>query len=216
MVSRVSLANEARIEAARLITEIGREVRATRINAGTSQRAAGARMGLSHSQLGRIERGELRNLTLQQACRAARAVGLRPIVRLIPDADPALDAGQLALLGRLRRVLPSGAVLHTEVPLPLNGDRRAWDATVALDHVVAFEAETRLNNAQALERRIALKLRDGRVDVAILVAADTRWNRTFLDLHREALRTRFPLDSREILGALRLGKAPRARGILVL
>jgi hypothetical protein len=135
---------------------------------------------------------------------------------LIPDADPALDSGQLALLARLRRILDPGLVVRTEVPLPLAGDRRAWDAVVELETVVGIEAETRLTDAQALERRLALKQRDGRMGIVILLVADTRANRRFLEFHRENLRSRFPLDTRELLAALRAGKAPRASGILVL
>jgi hypothetical protein len=95
------------------------------------------------------------------------------------------------------------------VPIPIHGDRRAWDA-------IAVEAETRLRDIQALERRIALKQRDGGVDVVILLVNDTAANRRVLAAHREALRARFPLDGRAILAALRAGRAPQDSGIVVL
>ncbi len=171
---------------------------------------------MSHSQFGRIERGAIKQLTIDQLSRASAAVGLRLIARAVPDGDPALDAGQLALLGRLRRVLPEGVLLHTEVPLPIPGDRRAWDAVVRLDQLVAIEAETRVRDVQALDRKLALKERDGYIDRLILLIADTKSNRAFLETHREALRSRFPLDSRALLACLRARRAPDANGILFL
>jgi len=43
---------------------IGDEIRQARLNAGLSQHAAGLAVGMSHAQLGRIERAELRALTV--------------------------------------------------------------------------------------------------------------------------------------------------------
>jgi transcriptional regulator with XRE-family HTH domain len=211
-----------RLDAARSVTrsvrvEIGREIRMARVSAGVSQREAGARVAISHAQLGRIERAELREVTVDQLSRACSAVGLRLIVRAVPDADPAVDAGQLALLGRFRSVLPPGFHVRTEVPLPLRGDRRSWDGVVRLRGVeVAIEAETRLRDVQAVDRRCALKMRDGGVDRLILVLSDTPHNRRMLEAHREAIRETFPLDGREVLRSLRAGLAPGANGIVVL
>jgi hypothetical protein len=67
-----------------------------------------------------------------------------------------------------------------------------------------------------VERRLALKLRDGGVDVLILVVADTAWNRRVVREHREALRGQLPLDSRDVLAALRVGRLPAANGLLFL
>ena len=59
--------------------------------------------------------------------------------------------------------------------MPIAGDLRAWDAVITLaGRRAGCEAETAgLTDIQALERRLALKLRDGDVDVLILVVADT-------------------------------------------
>jgi hypothetical protein len=81
---------------------------------------------------------------------------------------------------------------------------------------IAIEAETRLRDLQALERRCQLKLRDGDVDRLILVVSDTANNRGMLDAYREVLRGTFPLDGRQIIPALRAGRAPAANGIIVL
>jgi hypothetical protein len=157
---------------------------------------------MSHAQFGRIERGELLQLTVDQASRACAAVGLRLAVRTYPDGDPVADRAQLALLGRFRACLPEHARWLSEVPIPIQGDRRAWDAiSIVAGFRFAVEAETRLRDIQALERRIALKQRDGGVDVVILLVNDTAANRRVLAAHREALRARFPLDGRAILAA---------------
>lgn len=130
---------------------------------------------------------------------------------------PAIDSGQLAMLERLRRLLPNLPPLATEVPFPNPGDPRAWDAMTRLEgRRVAFEAEARLRDAQALDRWCQTKLRDGAADVLILVVSDTAHNRAFLAEHREALRSTFPLDGRQILRALRAGTAPHQNGLLVV
>ena len=172
---------------------------------------------MSRSQLGRIERGELPRVSLDQACRAAAALGLSLSVQAYPDGDPVRDAGHRRLESRLRIVVPPGAGWQAEVPMPIPGDRRAWDVVVTIaGRRAGCECEQRLGDLQALERRIALKLRDGAADVLILVVADTAANRRVLRQHREELRGLLPLDSREILGAFRAGRLPGANGILIL
>ncbi len=172
---------------------------------------------MSHAQWGRIERGQIRSLTIDQATRAAMAVGLRLVARTFPDGDPVRDAGQLALLERFRTRLPPGVRWDTEVPLPIPGDRRAWDAMLALDGQRAgCEGETKLLDIQALERRLALKFRDGGVDVLLLLVADTAANRRVLSVHRPALRALLPLDGRQVLRSLRDGRIPSANGLIVI
>ncbi len=63
---------------------------------------------MSRSQYGRVERGELNLLSIEQACRAAAAVGLELSVKTFPNGDPVRDAGQLRLLERFRALLPGG------------------------------------------------------------------------------------------------------------
>ena len=156
-------------------------------------------------------------MSVDQLARACSAVGLRLIVRAVPDGDPAMDAGQLALLERFRKLLPAGTTFRTEVPLPLQGDRRSWDGVALLEgRDVAVEAEARLRDVQAIDRRCTLKRRDGNVDRMILLVADSAHNRGMLELHREDLRSSFPLDGRQILPLVRQGRAPSASGIVVL
>jgi hypothetical protein len=172
---------------------------------------------MSHAQFGRIERGVLEDLTVAQASRAGLAVGLRLASRYYPDGDPVRDRAQLAVLERFRRRLPPGADWWTEVPLPIAGDRRAWDALLRLaGRRAGCEAETRITDVQSLERRLALKLRDGGADILILLVSDTRWNRGVLAAHREALRALLPLDGRDVLRSLAGGQLPAGNGLIVL
>jgi hypothetical protein len=217
VASRNSILADTRLEMRRVEAELGREVRNARVSAATSQEIAGRRVGMSHAQFGRIERGELKELTIDQAGRACAAVGLRLLVRVVPGGDPALDAGQLAVLERFRRQLPKTLPMGTEVPLPIPGDLRAWDGFIRIGDIsIGVEAEARIRDAQAVDRRCALKKRDGGVDMVILLVADTASNRRMLGLHREGLRSSFPLDTRQIMAALRMGRAPSAGGIVVL
>jgi len=217
MPLRTTMDEDGRRLADRIRRQVGEELRAARRASGLSQRTAAAAVGMSHAQFGRMERGELEELSFEQACRAGLAVGLRLGSRYYPDGDPVRDRGQLALLDRFRRHLPSEARWHTEVPLPIQGDRRAWDALLRLDgRRAGCEAETRITDLQALERRLALKLRDGGVDLMLVLVSDTSWNRAVLALHREALRALLPLDGREVLRRLARGRLPDANGLLVL
>ena len=105
----------------------------------------------------------------------------------------------------------------TEVPLGRRGDPRAWDAQCRpARRIVAIEAEMRLSDLQALDRRVALKRRDGDLDLVILLVADTVGNRRAIVAHRDSLRASFPLDTRAVLAALRAGQAPTSSGIVIL
>lgn len=217
MPVRRDLRHEARYVARRIGESFGQEIRTARLGAGLSQRSAGAAAGISHTHWGRVERGLVPNLGLGLACSVAAVVGLRLSVRAYPDGDPIRDAGQAAELERFRSRLPIGAAWQTEVPMPIPGDRRAWDARVVIGgRRAGCEVEMQLLDLQALERRLSLKLRDGDVDILLLVVPNTVRNRTFLRLHREELRSLLPMDTREVLSSLRAGSLPRASGIIVL
>ena len=217
-MSRTSVARqEADALARRIRFELGHEIRNARLDGGSSLRTVAARVAMSHSQFGRIERGQVHRLTIDQLSRACAAVGLALAVRGHPRSGLALDAAQLALLGRLRAHLPGSVRIRTEVPLPIPGDRRAWDSVFYLEPRPApVEAETRLRDIQALDRRTALKLRDSEFELVVLLVNDTAHNRAMLQAHREDLRATFPLDTRAVLRAIRAGLAPQASGIVVL
>lgn len=201
----------------RALTTLGDEVREARTGAGLSQAAVGAAAGVSHTTVGRIERGRQLGADVPLPSRVCAAVGLDLSVRAFPGGDPIRDVAQVRLLARLRDRLGPGLSWRTEVPLPAVGDPRAWDAMVGDGQATAgVEAETRIRDAQALDRRIGLKRRDGGISEVILLVADTVANRRALSASREALRASFPLDGREILRALAAGRVPSGSGILVL
>jgi transcriptional regulator with XRE-family HTH domain len=196
---------------------LGAELRDARLGAGLSLASVAQATGFSRAEVSRVERGLAPWVSVDSICRLAVVVGLVPSIRLYPDGPPLRDAAHAALLARLRRQLPAQLRWRAEVPLPIPGDRRAWDATIRGEGWwVAVEAETRLHDLQALERRLALKRRDGGEPCVILLINDTRPNRAALTAARESLRSEFPLDAREVLSALRAGRAPTAGGIVRL
>lgn len=206
--------------ARRRIGEDDRRVRAeiaqARRGAGLSQDAVGAACGISGSAEGRIESGATHTVDVAIFACLGAAVGLEIRLRAFPAGDPIRDAGQQRLLERLRTRLHPSLVWRTEVPLPIDGDPRAWDAHIRGDGwVIAVEAETVLDDLQAVERRIALKRRDGRMtDVIVLVAA-TRRNRRALAAAPNA----FPdlsRDARAVLRELALGRCPGIGAIVLL
>jgi transcriptional regulator with XRE-family HTH domain len=201
-----------------LTVDAAREILLSRDQAGVSQDAAASAAGMSGSQYGRIERAELRHVTIEQLSRAASAVGLRPTLRFYPDGDAVRDAGHVRLLERLRSRLAGRLQWRTEVPLNGQGDLRSWDAQIWYSPGRdAVEAETRLRDAQAAWRRTAMKLRDDpTVDHVLLLLADTPANRRAVALVRELLRSELPLDTRSVLAALAAGRSPGANGLMFL
>ena len=196
---------------------MGREIRDARLSAGTSLRIAAVRVGMSHTQLRRIELGQIERLTIDHLSRGCAAVGYQLLTRAVPGSGPALDAPQLALIGRLRKELPAGVRVRTEVPLRIAGDKRAWDVVLDLDpDEIPVEAESRLRDLQALERRSALKLRDSGFERIVLLVSDTANNRRILRAYREDLRATFPLETRQVMASLRAGCTPEASGMVVL
>ena len=184
--------------ARRRINEDDRRVRAdivaARRNSVLSQDAVGAACGISGSA----------------------AVGLDVRLQAYPAGDPIRDAGQARLLARLRPRLNPVLRWSTEVVLPIPGDLRAWDAVIeGRGWRIGVEAETVLDDIQALERRLALKRRDGDVDHVILVVADTARNRRALKSAPAAF-VDLPLRTREVLAALRDGRDPGGSGIVIL
>jgi transcriptional regulator with XRE-family HTH domain len=202
----------------RAVSSLAKELRDTRIALGLGQPAVARAAGVSPSQLSRLELGRNVDPSLRAAARVGRALGLSLSVRLYPEGSPVRDAGQQRLIERFA-VLPAPPLrLAREVGLPAPSDLRAWDATVSDGVEVAFvDAESRLGDIQAVERRLQLKLRDDhRGQSLILVVARTRHNDEVLRHEREALRQLLPVDGPAIAKALRSGRLPPASGLIVL
>jgi len=144
---------------------LGAEVRGARRMAGISQDTLGAAVGLSGSEVGRVERGEAPWVTIVHAARLLSAVGLDLWVRAYPGGPPVRDVAHLLLLARFEARLPPSVQCHREWPIPNSHDRRALDVYLAgLPLRTGVEAETMLDDTQALQRDINLKRRDAGLD----------------------------------------------------
>jgi transcriptional regulator with XRE-family HTH domain len=218
MATRQRAGDLGAADARRFRTAVGRELRDARLGAGLSLDTAGRRAGISRSQMGRIERAEVPGLSVEQLCRAGRAVGLDPYITFYPSAIRARDAAQLAALDRLERLLGPPLRMRREVGLGVAGDQRAWDARVDDGaRAASIDVEARLHDVQAVARRVGLKQRDDpEAGVIILVVSRTLHNRRFLAAHREALRESFPMDGAAIARELRRGRVPRLGGIILV
>jgi transcriptional regulator with XRE-family HTH domain len=195
---------------------LGQEIRDLRRSSGPSQRRLADELGMSHAVISRLETGESAT-TLETYARLFAVLGSRLSIKVYPEASPLRDEAHLRLMERLRSLLHGAIRVRTEVPLGLPDDLRAWDMELSIGTEAAkVEAETVLDDLQALERRIALKAQDGNTDLVLLLVADTDRNRRVLRAHRETLRARFPLDTREALGHLRAGRLPPASAIILL
>jgi transcriptional regulator with XRE-family HTH domain len=211
---RVAVGRRAGVRARNVI---GDELRAARLQAGVSQRAVGEAAGCSGAEISRLERGASAWLSVETIFTVAAVLGLEASLKVYPGGSPIRDAAHLALLDRLRQVLHPTLAWRTEVPLPISGDLRAWDAAVTgPGWRIGVDAETRIRDVQAFERRLALKQRDaGGIDVVLLLAG-TRSNRAALAAARTALRGLLPYDTTDVLAALRAGERPPGSGIVVL
>ncbi len=200
-----------------LVVQLGEELREARIGAGLSQRQVAEAAGVSHAQVGRVERGEILAVSLVLVARLLAVVGLRLAARAFPAGPPLRDGAHVALLKRLHAELPAGVRFTTEVPLRSDREGRAWDAGVDLaDGTLRVEAETRIRDLQALDRRVALKQRDDGVERVILLVSDTKTNRAVIRAGKSLLCARYPLSGRAVLRALRAGTCPKAGGIVLL
>jgi hypothetical protein len=81
---------------------------------------------------------------------------------------------------------------------------------------VRVEAETKIADAQALERKLMLKVRDDPGGHIVLLVADTRGNRDAVGSLRSGLRELLPLGARELLAALSAGREPPGSGIVLM
>jgi len=193
------------------------ELRNGRFDRGLGGADVARAVGISASQYSRIERGLTDSLSIEQASVLLAAVGLELSVRVHQGGEPLRDAAHVALLGRFRACLHRSLRFTTEVVFPMPGDRRAWDAVVAgSDWRHGVEAETRPRDRQALERRLALKLRDGDVSSMSLLLLDSRHNRDFIRAHGEVWAERFPISGRRSLELLRAGVNPGGNSIILL
>lgn len=171
---------------------------------GMSSRQVAALVGLSHTQVIRIERGFAPHVDIEVLARLAAVLGCELSMGIHPVGAPVRDKAHLALPGRFAARLHPSVHWRTEVPMPIPGDLRSADGTAAAqDFAAIVEAETRLDDVQATERRLRAKERDLGAQRAILLVADTRHNRQVIDQVPD-------LRHRRCLAALGRGEDPAA------
>jgi hypothetical protein len=148
----------------------------------------------------------------------AAALGLRLRYAVYPDGEPMRDRVQLQILGLLRGRIHPSIAWRTEVPIPIAGDRRAWDAvTIADDGWTGIEAISRIGAIDATLRSANQKQRDDpRIARVVLVIADTVRNRAALRSAIASVRAEYPLDTRTVLSAFGAGRSPPLSGIVLI
>jgi transcriptional regulator with XRE-family HTH domain len=217
MVTRERRLDRGKRAAQRNLVRVGDDLREARLSAGLTQRQAGSAAGISSSELSRIELGIARRVPYETLAIIGSVLGLDVPLRTYPDGEPVRDAAQLALLARLRVLLPRSLTWRTEAPLDIPGDRRAWDAVIGgRGWRVPVDAESRLHDVQACSRKVALKRRDDRSEVVILLVADTRHNRRVVRLARADLAADFPVSGGAALASLTNGEPPSGSSIVLL
>jgi transcriptional regulator with XRE-family HTH domain len=205
-----------------IVRALVREAEMARTARGTSFAEIGRALRLSATQVANILRGKSPDVTIMRAAQLLAVVGLKLSASAFPEGEPVRDAGQLALLSRLRARIDAGLTWSEEVPvieMPVPGavDHRAWDAGIEGPFCrCRVDAETRVGDLQAVERRVALKQRDGREPCVLLLLADTKHHRALLDTAGEGIRTRFPVPQRAALAALKRGRSPAGNALLLL
>lgn len=218
MPSRERIIDRGTRRGTEIVRDLGRELRRARVEHGLSQEAVGRAAGLSDTEVGRIERGLIRTVSVVQLSRLLSVVGLELAARAYPAGSPIRDRAQLQLLGRLRAEIPARIGWQAEVPIGPAGDLRAWDAVLRVSgERIGVEAETRLVDLlQAVQRRIALKCRDSGLPKAILLLSATRTNRSAVKALDPSIRASFPTVGIEALHALREGRPPENSAIVLL
>jgi Helix-turn-helix domain len=182
-----------------------------------SQAQVGTSLGRSDAWVSWTETGRNDSLSVVDLSAMLACVGLQLSVRAYPASGGLRDGAQVALLAAFRAIVAPTWGWASEVPMPIPGDLRAWDAVLSRPACrIGVDAETRLNDAQAVDRRVMLKLRDSGVDRAIILVAGTRTNRSVLREFGPAVRTNFPVASAPALKALIAGADPGGNAIVIL
>ena len=199
-----------------LRTRLAAELETARLVAGLSYRELARQLGVGHELVAKTLRADASVLTVDFVARLAAVLGLELGASLHPVGDPVRDKAHLALVRRFRARLGPGLTWRSEVPIPIAGDRRSADGIITGPGLeILVEAETRLDDVQAVERKLAGKSRDLRIRRVILLIADTRHNRDVVRRLEELPRL-FPVGTRSCLAALERGRDPGGDALVIL
>jgi transcriptional regulator with XRE-family HTH domain len=208
---------------------IGHVVRTLRIRQGWRQQDLAVRSRVSRSTVARIERGQLRSITLERLRRVMEVLNARL------DLIARWNAGDLDRLLSARHSAMHEAVANAfgqlvdweivpEVSFSIYGERGvidmlAWHAVTRTLLVIEMKTEivdvNELMGKADQRRRLAVEVAADRGWQAALVAvwvlvADSRTNRRRLAAHRTVLRAAFPVDGRSVASWLRRPSRPLA------
>ncbi len=196
--------------------ELADATREARLASRLTLAAVSHALDISLSKLWRWEQAVPPYPDIVGAATWSQIVGLDLTMKAFASGARVRDKPQLKLIDRLRSETPL-ITWQGEAVVPIHGDQRAWDLLGRVGEVlIGVAAETRLRDTQALIRREHAKMRDSNVERLILLLSGTRANRATLRDIRESLRPDLPLDTREIMAALRAGRDPGASGIVLL
>jgi transcriptional regulator with XRE-family HTH domain len=217
MAARQRPADRGELRGRDLLIDLSRELRRARRDRGLSLRAVALAAGISAPTVYRIERGLSPNVSLVALARLLAIVGLELGAKAFPGGQPIRDARHVELLGRLRARLHRSLRWATEVPLPIPGDQRAWDALISgSGWLYGVEAETAPTDSQAMARRIQLKQRDGKVDGVLLLLPRGAPSRRFVRGAGVSFVEAYPVPARRCLELLNVGADPGGSSLIVL
>lgn len=208
---------------------IGHVVRTLRARQGWRQQDLARRSRVSRSTVARIERGQLRGVSLERVRRVLEALNARL------DLIPRWNGGDLDRLVNARHAAMHEAVaamfrqlleweIAPEVSFSIYGERGiidmlAWHARSRTLLVVEMKTEivdvNELMSKADQRRRLAPRIGSDRgwnaATVALwVVVADSRTNRRRLAAHRTVLRAAFPVDGRSVSSWLKTPSGPLA------
>ncbi|HUQ43974.1 MAG TPA: helix-turn-helix domain-containing protein [Candidatus Limnocylindria bacterium] len=207
--------SEAQARSHRMLLDIGRELRNTRVQRGLSQAVVARAVRISPPQVSLIERGRYDRVKVIRLMEVASVLGLDLSLRFFPGGEPIRDAAHARLLERFRSLVGPQWTWAAEVPLLIPSDKRAWDRVLGGAGVrIGVEAETRATDLQEVQRRTALKKRDGGVDRLVLVLPDTDWCRRLVRLND--MTATYPVPGNVALAALAAGRDPGGDALILI
>jgi transcriptional regulator with XRE-family HTH domain len=203
-----------------LLGHIAVVVRTTRTGLRWPQRRLARESGCSQTTIARIERAAKPELSLHQATKVLRALGIEPLLQLNPprvDSGPVRDRSHARIVGAVvRRLRRAGFLVATEVEI--GGTRWRGFIDVLAMHpgsrlLLVIEVKSVIDDIGRTDRQLgayvesawpAARLRGWRPRAAtgLLVVLATDENDQRLRSHRELIDIAFPLRARDLMSSV--------------